>query len=127
MFLFIPLLLLCAIVRANEPLSIPFEAINSNSSLVSTTLDFPIYKTSGSFLIDTSSFYITIFSKTIKPSSDIARKVIYINGTVTGYESITDIKIPSLGIKLHNISILVVNDTSSMAFPDNISGMRTSS
>ena len=123
MFLFIPLLLLCAIVRANEPLSIPFEAINSNSSLVSTTLDFPIYKTSGSFLIDTSSFYITIFSKTIKPSSDIARKVIYINGTVTGYESITDIKIPSLGIKLHNISILVVNDTSSMAFPDNISGI----
>ena len=123
MFLFIPLLLLCAIVRANEPLSIPFEAINSNSSLVSTTLDFPIYKTSGSFLIDTSSFYITIFSKTIKPSSDIARKVIYINGTVTGYESITDIKIPSLGIQLHNISILVVNDTSSMAFPDNISGI----
>ena len=123
MFLFILPLFFIFVTANDEPLSIPFEAISQNTSLVNITLDFPIYNTFGSFLIDTSSFYITIFSKTIKPTSDIARKVIYINGTVTGYESITDIKIPSVGITLKNISILIVNDTNGVVFPDNISGI----
>ena len=123
MFLFILPLFFIFVTANDEPLSIPFEAISQNTSLVNITLDFPIYNTIGSFLIDTSSFYITLFSKTIKPTSDIARKVIYINGTVTGYESITDIKIPSVGITLKNISILIVNDTNGVVFPDNISGI----
>ena len=123
MFLFILPLFFIFVTANDEPLSIPFEAISQNTSLVNITLDFPIYNTFGSFLIDTSSFYITLFSKTIKPTSDIARKVIYINGTVTGYESITDIKIPSVGITLKNISILIVNDTNGVVFPDNISGI----
>lgn len=123
MFLFILPLFFIFVTANDEPLSIPFEAISQNTSLVNITLDFPIYNTIGSFLIDTSSFYITLFSKTIKPTSDIARKVIYINGTVIGYESITDIKIPSVGITLKNISILIVNDTNGVVFPDNISGI----
>lgn len=123
MFLFILPLFFIFVTANDEPLSIPFEAISQNTSLVNITLDFPIYNTIGSFLIDTSSFYITLFSKTIKPTSDITRKVIYINGTVTGYESITDIKIPSVGITLKNISILIVNDTNGVVFPDNISGI----
>lgn len=128
MLLFIPLFLLCLIFIVNsspsEPLLIPFKPINETSFLIKTNLEFPSFNNEGSFLIDTSSFYITILpplSNTISPVSDITRKVIYIYGTVIGYESIADIKIND--IILHNMSILIVNDTSGVSFPDNITGI----